>query len=180
MSDLIGPEEARTIKAALSEIKSEPTPMDSGPLGCLLSLAAVVGLVVLPMVADRVGLAGTPLRATIIVLAGSLVGGLVWSVFGGAFSRGKVIGDVERAITELVEVYPNGSTDRMLALATRIIVDATVSKGPSTSRTYEPSEVAERLGPSLPFVVRVERWLMEHEGVYFVFTSSEEVGEEDA
>lgn len=180
MSDLIGPEEAGAIEAALSEIDSEPPPRDSGPLGCLLSLVAVVGLVALPILADRVGLVGTPLRAAIIVLVGSVVGGLVWSVFGGAFSRGRVISGVDQAISELIELYPNGPMDRMLALATRIIVEATVSTGPTTSSTYETSEVAERLGPALPYVVQVERWLIEHKGVYSVFTSSDQVEEEDA
>ena len=170
MSDLIGPEEARAIQAALSEITSEPPPRDSGPLGCVLSLLAVVGLVVLPIVADRVGLMGAPLKAAIVLLVGSVFGGLVWSVFGGAFSRGAVISGVDQAATELIELYPDGPPDRMLALATRIVFNAYVSTGPTTSNTYEAAEMAERLGPALPYVVRVERWLIEHEGVYSVFT----------
>lgn len=178
MSDLIGPEEAGAIQAALSEITAEPRPTDSGPLGCMLSVLAVVGLVALPIVADRVGLVGTPLTVATAILLGSVAGGLVWSVFGGAFSRGRVISGVDQAATELIELYPDGPTDRMLALATRIIVNASMSTGPTTSSAYEAEEMAERLGSSLPYVIRVERWLIEHKGVYSVFTSSEEVEEE--
>ncbi len=179
MSDLIGPEEAGAIQAALSEISAEPPPRDSGPIGCVFSLLAVVGLVALPIVAGRVGLVGTPLTVAKAVLMGSVAGGLVWSVFGGAFSRGKVISGVDQAATDLVELYPDGPADRMLALATRIIVNATMSTGPVTSSAYEAEEMAERLGSVLPYVVRVERWLIEHEGVYPVFTASDEVEAED-
>lgn len=174
MSDLIGPEEVGLIRAALSEINSEPPPTDSGPYGCMLSLVAVVGLVVLPIVADRVGLTGTALTVATAFLLGSIPGGLVWSMFGGAFSRGKVIRAVDQAATELIELYPDGPMDRMIALATRIIAHAHISTGPSTSTAYEAEEMAERLGPALPYVVRVERWLVEHEGVYPVFTMRDE------
>lgn len=119
MSDLIGPEEARQIQAALDQIRSEPPPTDSGPLGCLLALVAVVGL---------------------------------------------------------IELYPDGSSDSMLALSTRIIRNAHISTGPATTETFDFEEVAERLGPALPYVMRVERWLIEKKGEYPVFTSVEDGG----
>ena len=170
MSDLIGPEEARAIQAAMSEMRTEPPPRDTGAMGCLLSILAVMGLIALPIVAARVGLMGTPLILIKVALGGAVVVGLVWNVFGGAFSRGAVSGRVEQAITELIAIHPDGPSDRMLALATRIICDAYVSTGPATTTTFESTEVAERLGPALPYVIGVERWLVEHEGVYSVFT----------
>ncbi len=178
MSDLIGPEEAGLIQAALSEINSEPPPTDSGPYGCMLALVALVGLVALPIVAARVGLTGTPLTVATAFLLGSIPGGLVWSMFGGAFSRGKVISAVDQAATELIELHPDGPTDRMLALATRIIANAHISTGPSTSTAYKAEEMAERLGLALPYVLRVERWLVEHKGVYPVFTMSDDADDE--
>lgn len=65
-------------------------------------------------------------------------------MFGGAFSRGKVISAVDQAATELIELHPDGPTDRMLALATRIIANAHISTGPSTSTAYKAEEMAER------------------------------------
>ena len=178
MSDLIGPEEAGLIQAALSEINSEPPPTDSGPYGCMLALVALVGLVALPIVAARVGPHRYPAHRRHRLSAG--------------FDTGRIgLEHVRRSVQP-------GQSDQCSRSGCHRADRASPGRahGPHVSARYSHHRQRphqhravhlNRLqsrgdgrtpGPALPYVVRVERWLVAHKGVYPVFTMSDDAEDE--
>lgn len=136
-------------------------------MGCLVALGGGVVLLAWPAVADFVpggGFVGpfVLLGATIL-----LVGGIVWSFFGGSTGRAAAGAAVEASLRQL----ESGEEDREanLRAATLLITHAYVTQGPATAPTFDPDEVRGRLGRALPLVLAVERYLVEEVGGYPVF-----------
>ncbi len=120
-----------------------------------------------------------------------LTGGVLWAIgiglglvsllgaalgtYGGMFYRGAIATDVEEAIEELVVEWPDGDPTVILGAAIRILDESTVSTGPVTVETFNAGVVATRLGPALDYVLAIERFLLERQEIYPVFTIHEEL-----
>ncbi len=99
----------------------------------------------------------------------ALLGGLL-GFFGGGFFRGAIATDAEEAIEELMVEWPDGDPAVIREAAIRILDQSTVSTGPVTVETFDAEEVAIRLGPALNYVLGIERFLLERQEIYPVFT----------
>jgi len=106
----------------------------------------------------------------------ALVGGVV-GIFGGGFTRGALIGEVEDAIDELAGSYPELEPGRLRRLAVQILDGWILSYGPTSSATFDRRQAAEKLGPALDYLIAVETTLLRSESVYPCFTA-EDGGEE--
>jgi hypothetical protein len=87
-----------------------------------------------------------------------------------------VAADVEEAIDQLVTAYPDGDPAMLRQAAVRILDQSTVSSGPTTVGTFDRHEVAERLGDALPYVLAVERILVQRDEIYPCFSVSVSAG----
>lgn len=75
---------------------------------------------------------------------------------------------VEAALRRLED--PETDRETAVRAATVLIMHAFTSRGPTTVQTFEPDEVAERVGPRLSLVVAVERDLVADGSAYPMFT----------
>ncbi len=166
----VTPAEADLIMADLRELRERPPPSDPSAGGCLVAFLALGGLIALPLVGPALSWGPAVTRPVAIVLAIALGVGSLLRVFGGGFARGAVFSDVEEAVDQLVAEFPDGDERVIRQGAIRILDGASVSYGPTTTETFEPDEMALRLGPALPYVARIERFLLEKEEIYPVFT----------
>ena len=107
-----------------------------------------------------------------------LLGGLI-EVFGGGFFRGAIATDAEEAIQELIVEWPDGDADVILEAAIRMLDGSTASSGPVTVETFDAKEVAVRLGPALSYVLGIERFLLERQEIYPVFTLLSRLGDSE-
>ena len=167
------PEEAADpseIVRTLAEVRKRPPPKDLSSLGCMVAIAAIVVIVLMPF-PDRVTglLPVAPLVIGIGLGVTAFLAGLL-GIFGGGFVRGGVIGDVEEAIVELIEAYPDGNPAVLRSAAVRILDQTMVSTGPASIETFNRVEVAERLGNALGYVMQVERILLQRDEIYPCFT----------
>jgi hypothetical protein len=167
----IGPQEGAAILADLRRLRAGPAPPSPTAAGCIAALIAAAGLMALPFAAPRIplssGLAwGLGIALAVVVVVGSLL-----SVFGEGFVRGAITTDAEAAIEELVAEFPDGDAGRMRAAAVRILAGAYASTGPTTVETFDAAKVAVRLGAALPYVRRIERYLLDKKEIYPVFTN---------
>ena len=166
----VTPAEAGAIMADLRELRERPPPSDPSSGGCLAALLGLGGLIALPFVAPALSWGSAVIWPVAVVLVVALVVGSLLGVFGGGFVRGAVFTDAEEAIDELIAEFPDGDEAVIRRATIRILDEATVSYGPTTTETFEHADVALRLGRALPYVMRVERFLLEEEQIYPVFT----------
>ena len=158
----------------LAEVRERPPPNNPSSAGCVTAIVAIIALVFMPVIARIPALTSGVLvgiGAVLIVVA--IVGGLV-GIFGGGFVAGAISTDVEEAIEQLLEAFPNGNPAVLREAAVRILDGSTVTTGPTTVETFDRHEVEDRLGDALPFVMAVERILLERKEIYPCFTLSRE------
>jgi len=155
------------VREARREIVENPLPASRGPLGCLVALGGGVILLVWPAVADRIP--GGGFAAPFVLLSATLLllGGIVWSFFGGSTGRAAAGAAVEAALRQLES--GDGDREANLRAATLLLTHAYVTQGPTTTGTFDPVEVSGRLGDARPLVLAVERYLVEDVGAYPVF-----------
>jgi hypothetical protein len=155
------------VREARREIVENPLPPSAGPVGCLAALLGGAALVAWPAVADFVP--GGEFAGPFVLLGAvlALVGGVVWSLFGGSTGRTAAGAAVEAALRQL----ESGEGDRQanLRAATLLLTHAYVTQGPATTPTFDPDEVRPRLGGARPLVLAVERYLAQEVGAYPVF-----------
>ena len=163
--------ERQEIMDTLARLRDRPPPSDPSSAGCVVAIVAMVTLVLVPFIGRAVDLSGgAMLRIGIGLVA--LVAGLL-GIFGGGFVRGAVVADVEEAIEELIVEWPDGDPAVIREAAIRILDQRSVSTGPVTVETFDAKEVAIRLGPALNHVLGIERFLLERQEIYPVFTMLE-------
>lgn len=160
----------RLVAETLARVSNRPPPKNPASAGCGAAIIFGVALATLPFVARFIPLSGGWLIAIGIGLGVVVLVGALLSVFGGGFVAGAVGSDVEEAVEELLAAFPDGDPATLRRAAVRILDQSTVSTGPTTVETFDRSEVAERLGDALPYVIRVERILLERDEIYPCFT----------
>ena len=164
------PDEVSAVIADLRRLRDRPAPSDSTSGGCVVAIVAIITLVLMPFIGRALTLSGGAMLAIGIGLGAlAVVGGLI-GIFGGGSVGGAVAGDVAQAIEVLVAEHPHGDEGHCREAAIRLLEGAYISAGPTTVRTFDRKEVAERLGEALPFVERIERILLERTDIYPVFT----------
>lgn len=155
------------------EAVAAPAVSDRGPLGCVIALLALGVLILLPWLVRTFSL-DLP-RSAILVIAAIfvllIVAGAVYSVFGGALTRGTAIGEAEAALAHLCDNYPSADAEADRRAAVRLLANAFISSGPTTVSGFDFDDAAARLGPALEFVKAVERVLRDERQIYSVFTS---------
>ena len=153
----------------LARVRDRPPPTDPSSGGCAVAIVAIITLVLMPFIGRGFDLSkGAMLGLGIALGLGALVGGFL-GIFGGGFVRGAIVADVEEAIEELMVEWPGGDPAVIREAAIRILDQSTVSTGPVT---FDAKEVAIRLGPALNYVLGIERFLLERQEIYPVFTIS--------
>ena len=165
--------ERQEIIDTLERLRDGPPPSDPSSAGCVAAILAIITLVLMPFFGQGFDLSsGTMFGIGIALGLVALLGG-VFGIFGGALPRGAVIAEVEEAIQELMVEWPDGDTAVIRRAAIRILDGSMVSTGPTSVETFDAKEVAIRLGPALPYVLGIERFLLERQEIYPVFTMLE-------
>ena len=149
-------------------------PQDPSPAGCITSILAIIALVLLPVISSTPVLSSGLLIGVAIGLSLVAVIGALVNVLGGGFVRGAVVSDVEEAVTQLIEAFPNGDARVMCEAAVRLFDGSIVSTGPVSVEGFDRHEVQRRLGDALPFVIAVERILLKRNEIYPCFTLDNE------
>ena len=162
--------ERQEIMDSLARLRDRPPPTDPSSGGCVAAIVAIITLVLMPFIGRGFDLSsGAMLRIGIGLGIVALIGG-IFGIFAGALPRGAILADVEEAIQELMVEWPDGDPAVIRESAIRILDQSTVSTGPATVETFDTKEVAIRLGPALDYVLGIERFLLERQEIYPVFT----------
>ena len=170
----VSADEGRAILASLRRLREAPPPSNPASPGCFAALVAIAGLVALPFVAPRFSIGSATTWIIAAGLALVLVVGALLSVFGGSFVTGGIASDADEAAEQLIAEFPDGDVAGMREAAVRILGGANSSQGPTTVNTFDAHEMAERLGAALPYVKRIERFLLKEQQIYPVFTDTED------
>ncbi|MBT6694725.1 MAG: hypothetical protein HOB12_03615 [Gemmatimonadales bacterium] len=162
--------ESEAVFDALVAFRDEPPPSDPTSVGCVVAIIAIIVLVFMPVsvrfttvAPSTIGLIGLGVAAVVVI--GTLIG-----IFGGGTVRSGRAADVEKAVQVLVDGFPGADLATLTRAAVRVLDQSTTSAGPSTLPTFDAKEVAADLGDVLPFVVDVERILLERDAVHPCFT----------
>ncbi len=131
---------------------------------------AIITLVLMPFIGRAFALSGGVMLGIGIALCLVVLGGGFLGIYGGGFVRGAIATDVEEAIVELMVEWPDGDPAVIREAAITILDQSTVSTGPPTVETFDVKEVAIRLGPALSYVLGIERFLLECQEIYPVFS----------
>jgi len=162
------------VREALKEVRDQPLPPDRGPLGCAIALPGFAILLVFPVVGRMLslgsGVAAVALGAGILLL---VVGLGFWFSAGGVARR-----HAEAAAEAALRRLHGGVGDREATLhaATLLLANAYAARGPTRYAAFDVEDARRRLGGRLPMVEAVERFLLEEDAIYPVFT---EGGTED-
>jgi len=163
--------DADALHRALADYREQPPPADPSSTGCGIAVAALVALVFMPVLTRAVDWPAAFFFWTGVGLfTVALVSGAL-GLFGGGFARGALIGEVEDAIDELAQGYPDLEPTRLRRLAVAIVDGWILSYGPTSSATFDREAVAEKLGGAIHYVVAVERVLLEDGSIHACFTA---------
>ena len=168
--DSAGGLERQEIMDALASLRDRPPPTDPSGWGCIVAIVAIITLVFMPFVGPGFGLSGGVMLGIGIALGLVVLGGGVLGIYGSGFVRGAIAADAEEAIVELMVEWPDGDPAVIREAVITILDQSTVSTGPATVETFDAKEVAIRLGPALNYVLGIERFLLERQEIYPVFT----------
>ena len=168
--DALSDRDRMLVRDARAEIAAAPLPASRGPVGCLAAVLGGAVLAAWPAVRDVLPIGD--FVSPFVVLAGILL------VAGGLFSsllRGRGTRAADAAVEAALRQLEGESRDRDVDLraATLLISHAYVSDGPSTVRTFDPEDVAPRLGGRLPLVLAVQEALSDEPGVRVPFGPGE-------
>ncbi len=168
--DSPGSLERQEIIDALERLRDRPPRTDPSNAGCVVAILAIITLVLMPFIGGGFDLSsgamlGLGLGLGLVALLGGTFG-----IFGGMLPRGAAVEEAEEAIQELMVQWPDGDPDVIRDSAITILDGSTVSTGPATVETFDSKEVAIRLGPAFDYVLGIERFLLERQEIYPVFT----------
>ena len=172
LTDLEGPvppDEAEVIMAELTRARDEPPPGDAASAGCVLAMVSIIAIVLMPFVGRGFDLSSPQMLAIGVTLGVITVVGGAFGIFGGSLLR-RTEASLEKRISSIASHYRDGDRSRLLAETVRLLDGAYVSRGPRTVRAFDPREAASRLGEALPYVERIEIFLVERREISGVFT----------
>lgn len=164
----------RMVRETLDHLESATPPVGRAALGCPAAFVGLLILVAWPRIVHRVP--GGDFVSPFVVLGGVLLllGGPVLALLGGGGGARAAEAAVEAAFRRLED--PDADRDTVVRASTLLLAHAFVSRGPTTTHTFEPDEAASRIGERLPVVEAVERHLVEEGVTYPVFTLADEEG----
>jgi len=164
--------ERETIIAVWRAEAAIPVPPDRSRIGCVAALLAIALAGALPPAIRTLGYT-LPAGTSGIVL-GTFAVIFAWGVFTGITGRSKRFNAVANRAAEALGRLTTHPADRgpeALRAAVTLIQCAFFSSGPTTVTTLDVAAARERLGPALPFVLEVERVLVDASLTYPVFTA---------
>ncbi len=137
-----------------------------------MALPGFALLLVVPLLARRIGLASGAAVPLLVAGGALLVVGLVLWFGAGGFARGRVTAAAEAAL----RVLEAGDEERevLLRAATLLLCHAWATHGPSTVEAFDFATARARVGDRLDLVTAVERVLLAEGAIYPVFTPDEE------
>jgi len=165
--------DAAAREAILADWKAEsaiPVPPDTSQIGCAAAILAAVLAAGVPAVLRALHV--TLLVAVGAVLLGTFAVIFAWGVFRGMTGKAKGFNAVAARAAEALgrlSTHPDDRGPEARRAAVALIHCAFFSNGPSLETTFEFDPARERLGSTLPFVMDVEKVLLEA-GAYPVFT----------
>jgi hypothetical protein len=142
-------------------------------IGCASAIAGVALLLGIPPLFRAIGVSlqpGVGVALAVVLVAVTALGALV-GVFVGSGRYAAATVRVEEALAWLAAHPEGGDAAERRRFVVALLLHAYVSDGPSMSSTYDPSTMATRLGPALPYVRDAERALREELSIGPVFTS---------
>ena len=186
----------RVVRETVEELEAAPPPSSRRLPGCLAAFVGLALLVGWPRVEER--LPGGDFVSPFVLLTGWLLvlGGPLLALFGGGGQERAARAAVEAALRRLEA--PEADRETVLRAATLLVVHGWVAgppgevedpsstegsssaegasavAGASAKRTFDPEEVAPRIGEHLPLVKTVEGHLAGRHGVRPVFTLAED------
>jgi hypothetical protein len=171
-SDLEGPvtpDEAEVIMAELGRARDEPPLGDAASAGCVLAMVSIIAIVLMPFAGSGFDLSSDQMLAIGVTLGVITVVGGAFGIFGGSLLS-RTEARLEKRISSIESHYRDGDRSRLLAETVRLLDGAYVSRGPKTVQAFDPRETASRLGDALPYVERIEIFLVEKREINGVFT----------
>jgi hypothetical protein len=162
----------RAIREARADLVAEPLAAGTGQMGCLAAIVGAVALLVAPRVVPLIP--GGAFLAPFVTLAAvlAILGGVVWSMFGGNSGRAAARAAVESALRHIEDV--DSDRDVLLRACTVLVSRAHIVQGPTTIAVIDSAHALPRLGERLPLVVAVELYLIEEFGEYEFLTFMDE------
>lgn len=164
----------RIVRETAEEVRAAPSPATAARFGLPAALLGLVIVLGWPRVRDAVP--GGDFVSPIVLLMGILLllGGPAVMLMnrGGGHSAARAA--VEAALRRLED--PRSDRETALRAATVLLIHAYVQAGPTTAETFDPDELAPRIGSRLPLVVAVEEHLVERSWAYPVFTLASDEG----
>jgi hypothetical protein len=178
MPGLLTSDDLDVVHETLQEIRDMPPPRDNYAAGCVMALAGLAILLVLPSLGRAFGLASN--LATVGLLTGGallVVGIIVWQTAGG-FVRGQYMSAAEAALNQL-EAWTPEEGDRVLALraTTLLLTHAVATYGPTSSSAFDYGEAEVRIAHMMPLVMAVQEVLVEEGAAYPIFPAEGDVAE---
>jgi hypothetical protein len=167
------PAERAAIASEWRRLSAEPRPTNPRPYGCATFLVAGALFLALPSLVKALGQAmPEPLRLAIMAaLVLALAGGFVVGVFFGSGVYGRAAVRARAALDWLAANPDSSDADERRANAVALVYYTVVWEGPTVATTHDPAESRGKLGTALPYVLAVERVLVEEVKAQPVFTS---------
>jgi hypothetical protein len=158
----------RAIREARADLVEEPLPPGTGQMGCVAAIAGVIALLAAPRVVPLIP--GGSFLAPFVTLAAVLavLGGVVWSIFGGNSGRAAARAAVESALRHIEDV--DSDREVLLRACTVLVSRAHIVQGPTTAVIIDSPDALPRLGERLSLAVAVELYLIEEFGEYEFLT----------
>lgn len=166
----LSPEDLSIVQETLQEIRDMPPPRDNRGLGCVVSMAGVFVLFVLPYVGRMIPIPSAVGRVGLLVGGAFTVVGVVLVLTAGGFVRGNYVAAAEAALRQLEGWSPEAG-DREVALraATLLLTHAVATYGATSSGSFDVAAAEERIGHMLPLVRAVQAVLVEEDAAFEVF-----------
>lgn len=179
MTSPLSPADLEVVHDTLQEIRDMPPPRDNYATGCLMALAGLAVLLVLPAVGKQITIASGIATAGLIIGGVLLVVGVVvWQTAGG-FVRGTYSAAAEAALLQLESWTPEeGDREVALRAATLLLTHAVATYGPTSTDSFEYEEGERRIGAMMPLVMAVQDVLVEEGASYAIFGTEDEEEED--
>ena len=157
------PEDRVAIVAEADRVHALPPGVNTSSMGCAVWIFAVVLFVVWPTVSRHIS-AATVLRVLTYCFFGVEIFLVLLGVYwyfrgsGGAYARAAIT--AREAIETIQTTFQLGKGRECGEAAARLLAGAYYSDSPGMSTTFDFTAARQQLGPALPFVISVEKFLI--------------------
>lgn len=155
------------VLAEADRIKAIPAGVNTTSPGCAMFLLAGLLFIIGPFVWRRVPILTTPFFAVEGLL---VIIGLFWYFRGSGGAYAKAALTAREAIATITAAFAGGNARECGLAAARLVAVAYYSDGPGMSTTFNVDAARQQLGPALPFVISVEKFIVAKAKADPVFT----------